>query len=73
LDQANLAFFSTSPSAIEPTSLIDTWNHPDPKNRELGEIKLRDTAYFELDWFPAVIVKFLESILMRVLLLSSMM
>jgi hypothetical protein len=38
LDQTNLAFFSTSPSEIEPTSFNEAWNHPDPKNLELWRI-----------------------------------
>jgi hypothetical protein len=38
-----------------------------------GFLKSKETVYFELDWLPAVTVKFLELILMRVLPLSSMM
>ena len=40
---------------------------------ERGSLKSKETAYFELDWLPAVIVKFQELILKRGLPLSSMM
>jgi hypothetical protein len=40
LDQANFALFSASAFELEPTSFNDTWNNPDPKNRELWRIAI---------------------------------